>query len=50
MQDEIRVPTDEDDDEDLTAVREAITEWRAGDPGLPLDEAFEQVRRRSHGA
>ena len=32
-------------DEDLTAIREAIAEWRAGDPGMPLDDAFEQVRR-----
>ena len=34
-----------DEDEDLVAVREAVTEWRTGDPGLPLADAFDQVRR-----
>jgi putative addiction module CopG family antidote len=31
--------------EDLSAVREAVAEWRAGDPGLPMDAAVDQVRR-----
>ena len=36
------------DDEDLAAVEEAIAEWRAGDEGVPLDEAFAALRAR-HG-
>jgi len=34
-----------EEDQDLAAVREAITEMQAGDRGIPLDEAFEAVRR-----
>jgi len=34
-----------EEEADLTAVREAIAEYRAGDPGVPLDEAFDLVRR-----
>jgi putative addiction module CopG family antidote len=34
-------------DEDLAAVQEALAEWRAGDPGVPLDEAIRAVRTRS---
>jgi putative addiction module CopG family antidote len=33
-----------DEEQDLEAVREAITEWRAGDQGLPLSQAFDKVR------
>ena len=33
-----------EEEEDLVAVREAIGEWRAGDNGVPLAKAFEQVR------
>ncbi|HEY5316142.1 MAG TPA: type II toxin-antitoxin system ParD family antitoxin [Pirellulales bacterium] len=33
-----------EEDEDLIAVREAVAEWRAGDMGIPLAEALEQVR------
>jgi putative addiction module CopG family antidote len=32
-------------DEDLAAVREAVEEWRAGDSGTPLAEAFDEIRR-----
>ena len=39
-----------EEEEDLAAVREAIAEYRAGDPGLPLDEAFDLVRRSGPGA
>ena len=39
-----------EEEEDLAAVREAIAEYRAGDPGLPLDEAFDLVRRSGAGA
>ena len=31
--------------EDLAAVRAAVAEMQAGDPGVPLDEAFDEVRR-----
>ena len=39
-----------EEEEDLTAVREAIADYRAGDLGLPLDEAFDLVRRSGAGA
>ena len=41
----------EEEDEDLTAVRDAIAEWLAGDRGTPLAEAFDEVRRATeqHG-
>jgi putative addiction module CopG family antidote len=35
----------EEEDEDLIAVRDAISEWRAGDQGTPLAEAFDEIRR-----
>lgn len=38
-----------EEEEDLAAVREAVAEWRSGDPGEPLDEAFAKVRRRVDG-
>ena len=34
------------EDEDLVAIREAVAEWQAGDPGVPLDEGFESIRRK----
>jgi putative addiction module CopG family antidote len=34
-----------EEDEDLQAVREAVSEWRNGDDGLPLKEAFAQIRQ-----
>ena len=37
-----------EEEEDLAAVREAVAEWRAGDEGVPLDDAVEGIRRR-HG-
>ena len=36
-----------DEDEDLEAVRVAVAELQAGDPGTPLDEAFDIVRQSS---
>jgi Arc/MetJ-type ribon-helix-helix transcriptional regulator len=36
------------EEQDLDAVRESLAEWRAGDPGVPLDEAFDSLRRK-HG-
>ena len=39
-----------EEEEDLVAVREAVAEFRAGDPGLPLDEAFDMVRRSRPGS
>lgn len=29
---------------DLQAVQVAVAEWRAGDEGLPLKEAFDEIR------
>ena len=37
-----------EEDEDVAAVRAAVTEWQAGDPGIPLDGAVETIRRK-HG-
>jgi putative addiction module CopG family antidote len=37
-----------EENEDLTAVREAIAEWRAGDAGTPLAEAFDEIRRSAN--
>ena len=34
-----------EEEEDLAAVREAEAEFHLGDAGLPLDEAFDLVRR-----
>ena len=31
-------------DEDLAAVHQALREWRAGDAGIPLNDAFLRVR------
>jgi hypothetical protein len=33
---------------DLDAVRESLAEWRAGDPGVLLEDAFDAIRGR-HG-
>ncbi len=30
----------------LEAIQAAITEWHAGDAGVPLSEGFDQIRRR----
>jgi hypothetical protein len=32
-------------DQDVVAIRETVVEWRVGDTGLPLAEAFDEVRR-----
>lgn len=37
LREALRALTDEE--EDLAAVQEALAEWRAGDKGMPLDEA-----------
>ena len=34
--------------DDLSAVQEAIAEWRAGDDGVPLDEGFDSIRREEY--
>ena len=31
-------------DADLAAIEEAVDEWQCGDEGLPVDEAFEEIR------
>jgi putative addiction module CopG family antidote len=35
-------------EQDLDAVRESLAEWRAGDPGVFLEDAFDAIRGR-HG-
>ncbi len=42
LRDALRALTEVDDD--LAAVREAIDEWRSGDEGTPLTEAFDEIR------
>lgn len=37
-----------EEEEDLSAVGEAVAEWQAGDPGVSLDEAVETIRSK-HG-
>ncbi|MFH1269014.1 MAG: type II toxin-antitoxin system ParD family antitoxin [Planctomycetota bacterium] len=37
-----------EEEEDVAAVREAVAQWQAGDPGIPLDEAVQTIRRK-HG-
>ncbi len=44
MREALRVLTEQE--EDLQAVREAVDEWKAGDPGMPLDRAFQAIRSR----
>jgi len=34
----------ENADADLAAIEAAIDEWKAGDDGLPVDEAFAEIR------
>ena len=34
-------------DDDLAAIQAAVEEWRAGDEGTPLSDAFEIVRNGS---
>ncbi len=36
------------EEQDLNAVREALAEWRAADPGVLLEDAFDAIRGR-HG-
>ena len=31
---------------ELEAIQAAIRDWRAGDTGVPLNEGFDQIRRR----
>ncbi len=37
-----------EEEQDLDAARESLAEWRAGDSGVPLNEAFDALRRK-HG-
>jgi putative addiction module CopG family antidote len=37
-----------EEEQDLDAVRESFAEWRAGDPGVLLEGAFDAIRG-SHG-
>ena len=36
------------EEQDLDAVRESLAEWRAGDPGVPLEDALDAIRGK-HG-
>ncbi len=38
-----------EEDEDFIAVRDAIAEWRGGDQGMPLADAFAHIRDRVVG-
>jgi len=33
------------EDEEVAAIQEAIDDWQQGDEGLPLNEAFEEIRQ-----
>ena len=35
---------------EIEAIESAIAEWRAGDPGAPLADAFDDVRRRNQAS
>jgi putative addiction module CopG family antidote len=35
-----------EEEQDLAAIQEAVAEWRAGDSGIPLDEAFDALRTK----
>ncbi|QDU39704.1 hypothetical protein Mal4_40500 [Maioricimonas rarisocia] len=35
----------EEEEEDRVAVQAAVDEWRAGDEGTPLKDAFDKLRR-----
>ena len=37
-----------EEEENLGAVREALAEWRAGDDGVSLDDAVENIRQTHH--
>jgi putative addiction module CopG family antidote len=37
-----------EDEQDLAAIQEAVAELEAGDPGVPLHEAFDALRAK-HG-
>lgn len=39
-----------DEQADWQAIQDAVDALAAGDPGVDLDEAFDAVRRRHHGA
>ncbi len=36
-------------DANLAAIEASISEWKAGDDGLPLDNAFTEIRSQRHG-
>lgn len=36
-----------EEQDDLVAIREAIDDLASGDPGLPLDEAFDRVKLKA---
>ena len=38
-----------DFEEDVAKVQEAIDTWQGGDEGMPIDDAFEMIRREVEG-
>lgn len=44
LRDALRALDEEEEEEDLKAAKAAVAEWRAGDEGLPLKEAFDEIR------
>ena len=46
LRDALRVLQDVDGD--AAAIQVAIDEWKNGDDGMPLDQAFEEVRSEFH--
>jgi len=47
LRDALGATVEQSDDglDDLTALQEAIDEWQAGDPGIPLKQAFDDIRK-----
>jgi Arc/MetJ-type ribon-helix-helix transcriptional regulator len=35
----------DNEDEEVVAIQQAIDDWHQGDKGLPLDEAFDAIRK-----
>lgn len=41
-----RNPDPQQQQQELRAIKQAIAEWKAGDEGLPVDEAFAEIRAK----
>lgn len=40
---------DEFDDDDVAGLQSSIDKWKAGETGVPVDDAFDMVRRTMNG-